>query len=92
MGNKIELTEGQELEYLSVDFSDSEQVRKFINDHESSMYGGKNDEGEDVVVLISKGEEATVKTFQKNGWLRVNYYGKNGYSEGETFQGRHDKE
>jgi hypothetical protein len=89
---KIELTEGQEVEYLSVDFSEPEQVRSLINDNESGMFGGKNNDGEDVMVLISKGEEATVKTFQENGWLRVNYYNSNGYSEGETFEGRHDKE
>jgi hypothetical protein len=85
---KLNLTEGQELENLSLDLTDAEQVKKFINENESSMYGGKNNEGEDVVVLLEKGEELTIKTYQENGWMRSNYYGKNGYMEGETFEGR----
>lgn len=75
----------------TLDMSDYEVRKNFIQNNESSIYGGKNEENEDVMVFLEKGLEMTIKTFQNNGWLRVNYYTADGYSDGETFEGRWDK-
>lgn len=56
-----------------------------MNDYEQlyKKYGligpqvGKNEDGEYVVVTITD-ESAVVTTSQKNGWLRINTYYKNG--------------
>lgn len=52
-----------------------------------SPFFGKNDEGEDIEIHISK-DSIIYKTYQSNGWLRVNYFDSDGYPAGETFDGR----
>lgn len=52
-------------------------------------FGGKNEQGEDVLVSVNK-DSITVRTFQKNGWMRLNTYS---FIDGElvseqTFDGR----
>lgn len=53
----------------------------------SAMYPGKNLDGEDILVQVDE-TGIEVKTFQENGWMRVDYYNQNGYHEGQTFQGK----
>lgn len=36
-------------------------------------FGGKNENGEDIMISICK-NSITVRTFQKNGWMRINTY------------------
>lgn len=48
---------------------------------------GKNDNGEDTEIHISK-MDIIYKTYQNNGWIRVNYFDKNGYLNEESFDGR----
>ena len=43
------------------------------NKIEFGMYTSKNEDGEDLIVEISK-EYVRVDTIQKNGWIRINYY------------------
>jgi hypothetical protein len=50
-------------------------------------YDGVNEDGEQVMVSIST-DSIVVKTYQRNGWTRVNYYDEEGYPDGETFEGR----
>lgn len=45
---------------------------------------GKNEDGEYVVVSIDK-ECACIRTLQKNGWMRINIYHKDGTIE-EMFE------
>lgn len=68
-----------------------EGIHSLLNDLESGMYGCKNSDGEDVVVLREVGSGLEILTFQDNGWLRVNYFDENGYDDGEAFRGRWDK-
>ena len=51
------------------------------------MIFGKNTDGEDMNISFSE-DEVVTKTYQNNGWLRVNYYDENGFMECETFEGR----
>ena len=73
---------------LSQNFGDIKVRRKLMELYGDSQtaYGGVNEEGEDVLVSIAR-DGIVVSTFQKNGWLRKNYYDENGSSEGETFEG-----
>lgn len=48
---------------------------------------GKNENGEDIEIHIGK-TDVIYKTYQNNGWIRVNYYDENGLPNGETFDGR----
>ena len=84
---------GQEVTQLNAvyEIAEWEGIKKLLQDTESGMYGAKNSEGEDVVVLREVGEGMEIVTFQSNGWMRVNYYTEQGYDDGETFQGRWDK-
>ena len=45
------------------------------------MIFGKNTNDEDMDISFSE-DGVVTKTYQNNGWLRVNYYDKNGMSKG----------
>lgn len=77
---------------LSREMNTAEGRRKVIELYKDSdtSYSGVNEDGETVLVSISE-TGLVVKTFQSNGWCRVNYYDSNGVAEGETFEGRWDK-
>lgn len=76
---------------VKYDMSKPSVIADMVNGIKSGLYGTKNEDGEDVMVMIEQGDEMTVRTFQSNGWLRVNYYNHLGLSEGETFEGRWNK-
>ena len=59
-----------------------------IKELESGMYGGTNEDGADIIVLVEKGIIMEVLTFQENGWLRSDEYDARGLHLIETFQGR----
>ena len=59
-----------------------------IEELESGMYGGTNEDGADIIVLVEKGIIMEVLTFQANGWLRSDEYDARGLHLIETFQGR----
>lgn len=68
-----------------------EGVKELLNDLDSGMYGGENVDGEKVAVMREVGHGLEVRTFQDNGWLRVNHYTEDGFDDGETFEGRWNK-
>lgn len=76
---------------LNLSFGDYEEIKAFINNTESGIYQGVNTDKEKVFVFLDKGKGMDVKTYQTNGWIRVNSYDKDGFSEGETFEGRHNR-
>ncbi|MFS0878219.1 hypothetical protein [Solibacillus isronensis] len=69
--------------------NERKELIAFMQNTENGMYGGKNADGERVVVLVEAGEGLEIETFQANGWIRANYYDNDGFSEGETFLGRY---
>lgn len=75
---------------LSKSFADIEVRRKIIKEYGDStdMFFGVNEDDENVYLSVDSENGITLTTHQKNGWVRVNYYDKDGYQEGETFQGR----
>ena len=73
------------IKYNLGEFEDRKELYEIL---ESGLYGCKNEDGEDVLVFFEKDEGMDIHTFQDNGWLRVNYFNNEGYSDGETFKGR----
>lgn len=76
---------------LAIDMSDIEVRKGLVQNRESNIYCTINEDGEDVVIVLEQGEGMEMKTFQNNGWVRVNYYDENGAHDGETFAGRWNK-
>lgn len=76
---------------LQFDSSDPKLLVSLMKKRGSLKYPllGKNDREEDIEIHISE-DSIVYKTYQRNGWLRVNYFDENGYPAGETFDGRWD--
>lgn len=77
------------LNELARDFDRCEVRRTLMGEfgENETAYTGVNADGEDVLLSIFT-DHITVSTYQRNGWVRVNYYDADGYAEGETFKGR----
>lgn len=73
---------------IKFDPEDLEGMRKIMEkygDIDCSL-GGENQDGEDIEISISK-SSIVVVTFQKDGFVRKNFFGMDG-KQGETFEGR----
>lgn len=77
---------------IQFDSNNPQLLRTLMKEYGSSRFPfyGKNDEGEDIEIHISK-DSIIYKTYQNNRWLRVNHFDSEGYPAGETFEGRWDK-
>lgn len=51
------------------------------------IYSGTNTDGENVQLSICP-TLMELTTFQKNGWVRINWYDAEGLPTGETFDGK----
>lgn len=73
---------------LQEELSDAQSLRALIKKYgdNNTTYTCSNAEGELVWLSIAK-TGIIMKTCQRNGTVRVNYYDKNGYDKGETFEG-----
>ena len=71
------------------DGNNSELLVSLMEEYGNSKFPfyGENEEGEKTEIHIST-DSVIYKTFQKNRWVRVNYYDENGLPNGETFEGR----
>lgn len=77
---------------ITKNFTEVEGRREIIEkyaDSEQAFFGINEDE-EQVELHVAK-SGIILKTYQKNGWVRVNYYDSEGYSEGESFEGKWNK-
>ena len=74
---------------LSCRFDTVEGRKEIIQQYADSdiMFTGENSDGETVYLSVSK-TGMVLKTEQENGWVRVNYYDADGYSTGESFDGK----
>lgn len=80
-------------EDLSQKFDTVDGRREMIAKYGDSpnLYVGENADGEKVFLCIDRERGIECRTHQHNGWCRVNYYDKDGFHAGETFDGRWDK-
>lgn len=76
---------------LAISFDEISDVKKFIHETKSDMYGGNNTSDERVVVMLEQGVGMSVRTYQENGWIRLDEYDADGCKELETFNGRWNK-
>lgn len=76
---------------LKTDLGNPEQVKDLINNNESSLYDTVNEDGEKVFVYLDKGIGMDVKTYQENGWIRVDSFDNDGFKTDEMFEGRWEK-
>lgn len=75
---------------MSARFTSAQGRRELIEKFGDSeaMFTGTNADGEMVTVSIHKEKGIVLNTYQENGHVRVNYYGKDGQPEGESFDGK----
>lgn len=79
------MTEVKQLKYT---LDDVDSRKAFIDNEESSLYGGVNSDGERVSIKLEKGEWLTITTYQENGWVRVEDYNQLGLLDSSTYDGR----
>ncbi len=72
-------------------FDNTKDVRDFIHKNESSLYSGKNEDGEKVAVMLEQCVGLEIITYQNNGWIRETSYNNNGILELDTYKGRWNK-
>ena len=76
---------------FTVDPTDQEGLREIMDKFGDSElpFDGKNANGEDVLISVCK-DSITVRTFQKNGWVRLNTYSFHDgtFVSEETFDGK----
>ena len=75
----------ERLNELAVNFDELENRRIIMKEYGGmeSALTGTNENGETTVLHISH-DSLIVETFQKNGWIRKNYYDAEGYADGEN--------
>lgn len=56
----------------------------FINSSESDLFTGKDVENSDISIIINKGVNIECRTYQSNGWVRINRYELAEDDEGNT--------
>lgn len=82
--DKVEVVQ----ELPDIYLEDMDAVAKFIKETESSIYGGRNDKGELVNILLEQGVGMEVRVNQDNGWIRADTYNEVGIKEDEVYLGR----
>ncbi len=60
-----------------------EEIKKFIAEHESDIYTGKNIDGQEVMVKLQKNEGMIVETLNSKGWWEWNEYDECGFVVGQ---------
>lgn len=61
---------------------------KFIQDTDSGIYLGTNEEGEEVIILLDRGKGMTVQVrhAEKPKWYECIHYDVNGWQEGVSYE------
>lgn len=79
----------ERLNALAADFDEIKSRRALMQEFGdvNETWTGVNEDGETVDLMIYP-DGLTVLTYQKNGWVRKDYYDADGYDAGEAFDGR----
>lgn len=69
-------------------FENLSNRKKFINEMNSGIYSGVTSEGEDIIILLDKGEgmEVKIRRLNKPNWYECIYYDENGFQEGISYE------
>lgn len=60
--------------FNQINWADDFSIINFINNNNSDLLTGKNENGENIVFEIVKGDYIKISTHQKNGFIRINIY------------------
>lgn len=74
---------------MNIDLSNEKQFKELLKRPEG-VYGGINEVGEEVMILLDPNSGITAKTYQKNGWIQVSEYNKDGIKTDDYIEGRHN--
>lgn len=77
---------------FDIKLSSPECVKELIQKTESGIYETISDAGERVFVFMQQNRGMDVHFYQKNCWIRVDGYDKDGFKEDESYRGRWDEE
>ena len=74
---------------LSARFGEIEVRKQIMAEYGDSdtAFLGENADGETVEMSVYK-DKIIVKTYQNNGWVRVDHYDSDGYYEAEMYGGK----
>ena len=72
---------------INFDSTNPALLRQLMKEHGDSPapFVGTNDDGERITISIGT-NIILLTTYQKNGWIRKNYFDANGNPAGETFE------
>lgn len=88
MNKEIKNDEVEKILDTYLNFDDFDSIRDFIKTTNSSLYGGKNEDGEMVNVMVEQGIEMSIRTYQVNKWIRLDEYNENVIKKLEKYDGR----
>jgi hypothetical protein len=69
-----------------LNFEEREVRQKFIETTPSGLYGGKDVDGRQVVVMVQQGEEMSIRYLNGKGWYEGYVYDKMGFRESEILE------
>lgn len=75
------------IEELTKNFDDIENRRTLMREYGDfpDMLFGKNQDGDDTAISINP-DSIVLVTYQKNGYIRKNFYDDGGYMTGELYE------
>ncbi len=78
--------------HLAENFHKREVRKQLMKEYgnSSTAFMGQNEDGETVLMSINA-DGIILKTYQNNGWIRLDYYDEDGDYESEMYEGRWDK-
>lgn len=68
---------------MTINFNNPKEIREFIAQNESSIYTGKNVDGQEVIVKLQQNEGMVVETLNNKGWWEWNEYDETGFIVGQ---------
>lgn len=68
---------------MAINFDNLKEIKDFISNNESSIYTGKNVDGQDVIVKLQQNEGMVVETLNNKGWWEWDEYDEAGFVVGQ---------
>lgn len=66
-----------------LDFSNVAEIKKFILEHESNIYTGKNVDGQDIIVKLDQGRGMIIEILNSKNWWEWTEYDEAGFVVGQ---------
>lgn len=66
-----------------LNFDNIEEIKKFIAEHESNIYTGKNVDNQDIIVKLKQGKGMIVETLNSKNWWEWTEYDEFGFVVGQ---------